>query len=175
MVDRLCELLARQRIAFKLKQRCEEASMREGMALSVHAEYCRKLREIGSKLGYNSEKVKTPLGFADVMWLKKIWPFSEGIEMPVAVFEVVSSEDQKTLRTSLMNMLSMQPLVAVFVLIKDEIKKHVKRTDRDMPEQWLDRINKYVDNLTTEYSSFIRIEKWEEKKVEQLYIKHCST
>ena len=95
--------------------------------------------------------------------------------MPVAVFEVVSSEDQKTLRASLMNMLSMQPLVAVFVLIKDEIKKHVKRTDRDMPEQWLDRINKYVDNLTTEYSSFIRIEKWEEKKVEQLYIKHCST
>jgi len=138
----------------------------------IHERYGNKIKEIGKRLGYDSGDQNTPIGRVDAKWSEaKLSQFLEKKRIPVAVFEVVCSEGQKDLRGSLLNMLSAKPSLAVFVLVRDEIKKH-PRGDTE-PTKWLDRVDRYVDKLIGEFQGVLRIEKWYEDKVDRMYQAYC--
>ncbi|MHA1582813.1 MAG: hypothetical protein ACTSYM_10040 [Candidatus Baldrarchaeia archaeon] len=131
---------------------------------AVHEEYVGKIVEIGRRLGYETKGVKTPIGQLDASWYDgRLSSYIEEMEsLPVVVFEVVCSEDQKSLRGSLLNMISAKPSLAVFVLVKSEIRKKGG-------EKWLKRIENYVEKLKNEFRGIIRIDIWDEDKVNKLY------
>jgi hypothetical protein len=139
---------------------------------TVHEQYQKKIKEIGKSLGYDPSGQDTPLGRVDAKWSEaKLSPYLERGKIPIAVFEVVCSEGQKELRGSLLNMLSAKPSLAVFVLIRKEIKKHPRGNSE--PTKWFERMDRYVDRLISEFQGILRIEKWYEDKVDRMYQTYC--
>jgi hypothetical protein len=146
----------------------------EELALMVtpHAKYQRELKEIGQRLGYDSDGQETPLGNVDAKWSEtRLSSYLKREKIPIVVFEVVCSEGQKDLRGSLLNMLSAKPALAVLVLIREEIKKHPRGETE--PTKWFERIDRYVDRLISEFHGILRLEKWYEDKVDSLYQTYC--
>jgi hypothetical protein len=134
------------------------------MKVRIHDEYVRKLEEIGKKLHFNISK-RTPLGIADCIWELQVPHVGN---LPIVAFEVVCSEEQKLLKGSLTNLLSIRPSLAVFVLVREEIKKHPINKNTE-PEEWLRRIENFIDKLKKSFEGILRIEKWYEEKVDEIY------
>ena len=141
--------------------------------VSIHDKYARKVIEVGRGLGYDSRGFKTTLGRLDARWCEtKLIPHLERKEkIPIVAFEVVCSEGQKELRGSLLNMLAAKPALGVFVLIREEIKKHPR--GRTEPDKWLERVERYIDKLRTEFRGVLRIERWYENKIDEMYETYC--
>ena len=141
--------------------------------VSIHDKYARKIIEIGDRLGYDSKGVKTKLGRLDARWCEtRLTPYLEKKrKIPIVAFEVICSEGQKELRGSLLNMLAAKPALAVFVLIREEIKKHSR--GESPPAKWLQRIERYVEKLREEFQGVVRIEKWYEDKIDEMYRMYC--
>lgn len=135
---------------------------------TLHGEYVRKLREIGEKLGFDTADRKTLLGVLDCVWRLKGNIRLPQIEdnLPIVAFEVICSEEQKAIRGSTLNLIAAKPSLAVFVLVKEGILQ--KRTDTT-PEQWLRRIETYVDKIKQSFSGILRIAIWNEEDVDKLY------
>lgn len=133
------------------------------MKVRTHEDYVKKLEEIGKSLGFTIAR-KTEIGIADCIWMKE-FPYIG--KLPIVAFEVICSEGQKELKGSLSNLLVIKPSLAVFVLIREEIKKHPR--GNTSPEKWLKRIENFVDKLKNSFDGVLRIEKWYEEKVDEIY------
>ena len=133
----------------------------------VHEEYARKLREIGENLGFSVQGLKTPLGLLDCVWRLNVPIPKISRELPVVAFEVVCSEDQKALKGSMLNLLASSPSLAIFVLVREEIKKHPRAHTE--PDKWLKRIERFVNKLRNSYSGALRTVIWNENDVDDLY------
>lgn len=79
----------------------------------------------------------------------------------------------RRLSGSLLNMLSTKPALAVFVLVRKEIRKHPRGNTE--PMKWFERIDRYVDRLISEFQGILRIEKWYEDKVDKMYQTYCKS
>jgi len=134
------------------------------MRVRTHEEYVKKLEEIGKSLGFEISK-KTAIGVADCIWVKE-FPYVG--KLPIVAFEVVCSEGQKELKGSLANLLSIRPSLAIFVLVREEIKKHPR--GNTSPEKWLKRIENFVEKLKSSFNGILRIEKWYESMVDKIYL-----
>jgi len=136
---------------------------------TLHGEYVRKLREIGERLGFYTAGVKTRLGVLDCVWRLKGNIRLPQVEdnLPIAAFEVICSEEQKAIRGSTLNMIAAKPSLAVFVLVKEGILQ--KRFRDTTPEQWLRRIETFVDKIKQSFSGILRIAIWNEEDVDKLY------
>ena len=134
----------------------------------AHPEYVKKLEDIGKKLGFSTKSKKTELGLLDCVWrLKDIHLPKIEEDLPIVAFEVICSEDQKSLKGTIANLVASRPSLAIFVLIKKEIKKH-PRANTDQ-EKWLERIERFVEKLRENYRGMLRTEVWDEDDVDKLY------
>jgi len=134
----------------------------------IHEQYVEKLKEIGEKLGFDTQGVSTNLGRLDCIWrLKDIELPHVKENIPVVAFEVICSEGQKELKGSVSTLISAKPSLAVFVLIRDEIKKHPR--GNTSPAEWLKRIENFVKKLEEDYAGILRIVDRHEDDVDKLY------
>ena len=140
---------------------------------TLHGECVRKLREIGEKLGFDTAGVKTHLGVLDCVWRLKEDAHLPKVEknLPIVAFEVICSEEQKAIRGSTLNMIAAKPSLAVFVLVKKGILQ--KRFPDTTPEQWLKRVENFVEKIRPSFSGILRTAIWNEKDVDELHSMIC--
>lgn len=134
----------------------------------MHNNYIKKLKEIGEKLGFSTENIKTPLGVLDCIWrIKNLSLPNINEDLPLVAFEVICSENQKDIKGDLTNLVASKPSLAIFVLIRNEIKKHPRGGSTS--EQWLKRIEKFVEKIREGCKGILRTEVWYEDDVDKLY------
>lgn len=132
-----------------------------------------KLKKIGTALGFDTDStgsLKTSIGNLDCAWRMK------NLELPningpitFAAFEVICSENRKQLRGSMLNLMSSKPSIAVFCLIRGEIKKKWKGCKDGEQDKWLITIENFVETLQKEFGGIIRILIWNEENIDDLY------
>lgn len=139
--------------------------------IRTHERECVALESIGRKLGFDVGGYKTDLGTLDCVWRVKYKELPLLAQnLPLIVFEVICSENQKAMRGSISNMLVAKPSLAVFVLVEKEIKKQRGTTSPDM---WLKRIHNYAKKIKESYKGIMRIDIWTDKDVDRLFRKIC--
>lgn len=139
--------------------------------LRMYERQCTALSLIGRKLEFDVAGYKTDLGNLDCVWrlnYKDLPPLAQNL--PLIVFEVICSENQKDMRGSISNMLVAKPFLAVFVLVEKEIRKQRGTTPPDM---WLKRIQNYAKKIKESYKGIMRIDIWTDKDVDRLLLKIC--
>lgn len=135
-----------------------------------HKVYQQKLREIGTKLGYETKGLDTPVkGWLDSVWrLKETCKFTKSDDyvrtygLPIVAFEVIYSEKAKLLRGSLFNMISAKPSLGVFVFLK-------KARQQKYPNEDVYGTEEYIKNLCRKFEGLIRTEIWYQDDVDKLY------
>ena len=139
--------------------------------LRMYERHCAALSLIGTELGFDVGGYKTDLGNLDCVWrvkYKQLPPLAQNL--PLIVFEVICSENQKAMRGSISNMLVAKPSLAVFVLVEKEIRKQRGATSPDM---WLKRIQNYAKKIKESYKGIMRIDIWTDEDVDRLFRKIC--
>jgi len=137
---------------------------------SQHAEYCRKLQELGKILGYDTAIPKTGLyhlAYPDAAWYVDTRIGFDGVpeKIPVVVFEVLSSELEKTTRGSVSSLLLYGSPIGVLVMITARYE-HLKKNKK--AEDWKRFIRDLVRALGLERRIFL----WDEKRVDWLLDKY---
>ena len=142
--------------------------------LRMYERHCAALSLIGRELGFDVGGYKTELGTLDCVWRVKRVKYKDlpllAQNLPLIVFEVICSEDQKGMRGSISNMLVAKPSLAVFVLVEKEIRKQRGATSPDM---WLKRIQNYAKKIKESYKGIMRIDIWTDEDVDRLFRKIC--
>jgi hypothetical protein len=138
--------------------------------MGLHHDYVKKLERIGEELGFNTNGVGTELGNLDCIWrLKGIQLPRIEEDLPIVAFEVICSEEQKALRGSFTTMLNAKPSVGIFVLIRDGVRRHGEGMRNTTALQWLSRIEKFIDKIKDNFKGSLKVIKWYEKDIDNLY------
>jgi len=135
-------------------------------AENIHAEYCRRLRKLGDILGYDTRMSKTGLyhlANPDAIWYVDTKIGSDQIpgKVPLVVFEVLSSENEKMIRGSISSLGLYGSPIGILVMITEKYRTLKKgKTSED----WAD----YVTNLIKALGLERRIFLWYETDVDSL-------
>jgi len=135
-----------------------------------HTAYCRKLQELGKALRYDTEIPKTELyhlAYPDAAWYVDTQVGFDGVpeKVPVAVFEVLSSELEKAIRGSVSSLLLYGSPIGVLVMITDRYE-HLKKSKT--AEDW----KRYIRDLVRALGLERRVFLWDEKRVDWLLDKY---
>ena len=137
----------------------------------IHEDYCRKLKELGDLLGYDTDIPRSGLyhlANPDAVWYidTKIEGFHK---IPLMVFEVLYSEGEKAIRGSVSSVLIYGSPIGVLVMIREGYKHRKKRlTEEENIAHFKGYIRKLIDSFGLERRIFL----WTEDQVDSLLTRH---
>lgn len=139
----------------------------------IHNDYCRKIRELGDILGYDTKIPRSELYHSanpDAVWYVKTkigFP-----KVPLIVFEVLNSEHEKMIRGSIGTLLLYGSTIGILVMITEGYRnmKHKSRTAEENVEHFKTYIKKLIKDLGLKRHIYL----WTESDVDSWLNKHKS-
>ena len=131
--------------------------------------YQKKLLELGEALGYEARKSFKKSAMGDVVWLERRSKHYTSKPLPVVAFEILSFEVGKEIRDCIMTLQTISPSLGVLVIIEEAYAKlstnFKKYDERTYPQH----IRKTAQKLADGIALSLRVEIWNEEKVDHLY------
>jgi hypothetical protein len=138
----------------------------------IHDEYCRKIKESGDILEYDTEIPRSELyhlAYPDAAWYVNT-KIGFG-KVPLIVFEVLYSEREKAIRGSISSLLLYGSPIGILVMITEGYRNIRKSKTA---EENVKYFKTYVRNLIKALGLKKRIYIWDESNIDSLLNKHKS-
>ena len=142
------------------------------MAENRHEEYRKKILEIGEALGYKVRRSFSRHSRGDAVWIDpRSLKFSKK-GLPVVAFEILTFELYREIKDCIMNLQSISPALGALVVIEDEYATKSEKLVRYDRESYPEHIKKVAGSLSERVSLSFRIEVWDQKTIDDLYLKY---
>jgi hypothetical protein len=131
--------------------------------------YQQKLLEIGEALGYRARRSFKKSAMGDVVWLERRSKHYTSKPVPVVAFEILSFEVGKEIRDCVMTLQTISPALGVLVIIEEAYAKLATRFKRYDETTYPQHIRKTAQKLADGIALSLRVEIWDESKVDRLH------